>query len=78
MSVWLQRGLCQGASMRLEGQAGARPQELQRLHWEGCSAYRTRSRVHLQNKCCILMYIYGIQKNGIDEPVCRVEIETQM
>ena len=24
------------------------------------------------------MYIYGIQKNGTDEPVCKAETETQM
>ena len=24
------------------------------------------------------MHIYGTQKNGTDEPVCREEIETQM
>ena len=23
-----------------------------------------------KNKYCILMYIYGIQKNGVDEPIC--------
>ena len=26
----------------------------------------------------ILMHIYGIQKNGIDEPICREGMETQM
>ena len=31
-----------------------------------------------KNKYRILMHIYGIQKNGTDEPVCRAEIETQM
>ena len=41
MSAWLQHGLCQEVSMRLEGRAGARPQELQRLYWEGCGAGRT-------------------------------------
>ena len=66
-----------GSKHRAGGTAGARPQEPQRLHWEGCSASRTWSRVHLQNKYCILMHMYGIQKNGIDEPVCRVGIETQ-
>ena len=30
-----------------------------------------------RNKYCILMCIYGIQKNGTDEPVCRAGIETQ-
>ena len=30
-----------------------------------------------ENKYCILMHIRGIQKNGIDEPVCKAEIETQ-
>ena len=29
-----------------------------------------------KNKCCILMYICGIQKKGTDEPVPG--IETQM
>ena len=24
------------------------------------------------------MHICGIQKNGIDEPICKTEIETQM
>ena len=31
-----------------------------------------------KNKCCILMQICGIQKNGTDELVCKEEIETQM
>ena len=26
----------------------------------------------------ILTHIFGIQKNGTDEPVCKAEIETQM
>ena len=30
------------------------------------------------NKYSILMHIYGIQKNGTDEPICRVGLETQM
>ena len=29
-----------------------------------------------KNKC-ILMHMYGIQKNGTDEPICRAGIETQ-
>ena len=29
-----------------------------------------------KNKYPILMHIYGIQKNGIDEPVCREGTET--
>ena len=31
-----------------------------------------------KNKYCILMHICGIQRNGIDELVCKAEIETQM
>ena len=31
-----------------------------------------------KNKYHILTHICGIQKNGIDEPVCKTEIETQM
>ena len=30
-----------------------------------------------KNKYCMLMHIYGTQKNGTDEPVCRAELETQ-
>ena len=30
-----------------------------------------------KDKYCILMHIHGIQKNGIDEPICRARIETQ-
>ena len=30
-----------------------------------------------KNKYCLLMHICGIQKNGTDKPVCKVEIETQ-
>ena len=30
-----------------------------------------------KNKSHILMHIYGIQKNGTDEPICKAEIETQ-
>ena len=33
--------------------------------------------VRKKNKFCILMYIYGIQKNGTDEPICRARIETE-
>ena len=31
-----------------------------------------------KNKYHTLMHIYGIYKNGIDEPVCREGMETQM
>ena len=31
-----------------------------------------------KNKYHILMHMYGIQKNGIDESICKAEIETQM
>ena len=31
-----------------------------------------------KNKYCMLMHICGTSKNGTDELVCRVEIETQM
>ena len=31
-----------------------------------------------KNKYRILTHIYGIQKNGTDEQVCKAEIETQM
>ena len=30
------------------------------------------------NKHRILTHIYGIQKNGTDEPICRAGTETQM
>ena len=30
-----------------------------------------------QNKYRILMYIYGIWKHGLDEPICRAARETQ-
>ena len=30
-----------------------------------------------KNKYCILTYIYGIQKDGIDEPICRAAMEIQ-
>ena len=30
-----------------------------------------------KNKYHILTHIYGIQKNGTDEPICRAGIETQ-
>ena len=30
-----------------------------------------------KNKYCILTHIYGIWKNGTDEPICRAGIETQ-
>ena len=30
-----------------------------------------------KNKYCILMHIYGILKNGVDEPICKAGIETQ-
>ena len=31
-----------------------------------------------KNKYHVLTRIYGIQKNGTDEPICRAGIETQM
>ena len=31
-----------------------------------------------KNRYCILMHICGIQKNGIDDLICKAEIETQM
>ena len=31
-----------------------------------------------KNTYHILTHTYGIQKNGMDEPVCKAEIETQM
>ena len=30
-----------------------------------------------KSRYCILTHIYGIQKNGTDEPVCMVRIEMQ-
>ena len=29
-----------------------------------------------ENKYCILIHIYRVYKNGIDEPVCREGMET--
>ena len=31
-----------------------------------------------KNKYHVLMHIYGIQKNGIDDPICERAKETQM
>ena len=31
-----------------------------------------------KNKYCILMHAYGIYKNGVDKPICRTGIETQI
>ena len=30
-----------------------------------------------KDKYCILMHVYGIQKDGTDEPICRVAKEIQ-
>ena len=30
-----------------------------------------------KNKYCILTHIYGIQKDGTDEPICRAAVEMQ-
>jgi len=30
-----------------------------------------------KNKYCIVTHIYGIWKNGTDEPICRTGIEMQ-
>ena len=30
-----------------------------------------------ENKHHILTHVYGIEKNGTDEPICRAAIETQ-
>ena len=29
-----------------------------------------------KNKYCIVTHIYGIQKDGTDEPICRAAVET--
>ena len=31
-----------------------------------------------KNKYSILMHVYGIQKYGIDEPICREGMDTQI
>ena len=31
-----------------------------------------------ENRYCTLMHIWGIQKNGTEEAVCKAEIETQV
>ena len=31
----------------------------------------------VKNKCHILTPVYGIQKDGTDEPICRAAMETQ-
>ena len=36
-----------------------------------------QSEVSQKNKYHILMHIYGIQKNGTDEPICRTAMEMQ-
>ena len=30
-----------------------------------------------KNKYCILTYLYGIWKDGTDEPICKVAMKTQ-
>ena len=30
-----------------------------------------------KNNYCTLMYVYGIYKDGTDEPICRAAVETQ-
>ena len=30
-----------------------------------------------KDKYCILMHVYGIQKDGTDEPICRAAMETE-
>ena len=30
-----------------------------------------------KNKYCVLTHIYGIEKNGIDEPICREGMKMQ-
>ena len=37
-----------------------------------------QSEVNQKNKYCILMYICGIQKNGIDDLVCKAERGTDI
>ena len=34
--------------------------------------------VSQKNKYCILMHVCGIQKNGIDNLICKAETDTQM
>ena len=36
------------------------------------------SKSEKEKQIFILTHIYGIQKNGTDEPICRAGIETQM
>ena len=33
--------------------------------------------VSQKNKYLMLTHMHGIQENGVEEPVCRAEIETQ-
>jgi len=37
-----------------------------------------QGEISQKNEDHISMYIYGIKKNGTDEPICRAGIETQM
>ena len=37
-----------------------------------------QNEVSQKNKYCILTHICGIQKNGIDDLICKAEIETWM
>ena len=36
-----------------------------------------QSEVSQKNKYHMSMHMYGIQKNGIDEPICRAGVDTQ-
>ena len=48
------------------------------LRWTNLETFK-KSEVNQEkkNKYCMLMHICGIQKNGIDERICKAEIETQ-
>ena len=37
-----------------------------------------QNKMSQKNKCCTLMHIYGIYKNGADMSIYMAEVETQI
>ena len=63
----------------LSHKKGMKLGNLQRCGWMDLeSVIQSEVSKKKKNKYCTLTHICGIQKNGIDDLICKTEIETQM
>ena len=47
------------------------------MRWMNLQPVQSEVSQKEKNKYCLLTHMYGIQKNGTDEPICRAGIEMQ-